>query len=47
MVAYCYIIRSWSAKRRRLTNAYLILAHRLRRWANIKLELVDRMAFVG
>ena len=47
MVAYCYIIRSWSAKRRRLTNAYLMLAHRLRRWANIKPELVNRVTFAG
>ena len=32
---------------RRLNNAGLMLAHRLRRWINIKLELGQRLVFAG
>ena len=35
------------ADARRSTNVGLMLAHRLRRWATIKLTLVDRLASAG
>ena len=36
-----------SVNMRRLTNIILMLAHRLRRWANIKITLVKRPMFAG
>ena len=40
-------LRLYPANTRRWTNADLMLAHRLRRWPNIKSALVQRLMFAG
>ena len=44
-----YLVESCAipANTRRSTNVVLMLAHRLRRWANIKTSLVERLVFAG
>ena len=37
----------WASNVPRTTSAGLMLAHRLRRWANIKLALGQRLVFAG
>ena len=41
------LINSQQTPSTRLPNAGLVLAHRLRRWPNIKLALGERLVFAG